>query len=63
MKEKNVIVEDRRNYMNEIVPMNDYLLVKVEEKKVEGIYFGENKDKPIVIIKLYEMIPHGDTED
>ena len=38
--------------MNEIVPMNDYLLVKVEEKKVEGIYFGENKDKP----KIGEII-------
>ena len=38
--------------MNEIVPMNDYLLVKIEEKKVEGIYFGENKDKP----KIGEII-------
>lgn len=38
--------------MNEIVPMNDYLLVKVEEKKVEGIYFGENRDKP----KIGEII-------
>ena len=38
--------------MNEIVPMNDYLLVKIEEKKVEGIYFGENRDKP----KIGEII-------
>ena len=33
--------------MNEVVPMNDYLLVKlIEEEKTEGVYFGENKDKP-----------------
>lgn len=38
--------------MSEIVPMNDYLLVKIEEKKVEGIYFGENRDKP----KIGEII-------
>ena len=32
--------------MSEIVPMNEYVLVKVEDKKTEGVYFGENKDKP-----------------
>ncbi len=32
--------------MNEIIPMNDYLLVEIEEKKNEGVYFGETKDKP-----------------
>ena len=33
--------------MNEIVPMNDYLLVKVmEPSKTEGVYFGEDKSKP-----------------
>jgi len=32
--------------MSEIVPMNDYLLVKVDEVKEEGIYFGEDKNKP-----------------
>ena len=33
--------------MNPIVPMNDYILVKLEdEKKSNGVYFGENKNKP-----------------
>lgn len=32
--------------MDKVVPMNEYVLVKVEDKKTEGIYFGENKDKP-----------------
>lgn len=32
--------------MSEIIPMNEYVLVKVEDKKTEGVYFGENKDKP-----------------
>ena len=32
--------------MSEIVPMNEYVLVKVEDEKTEGVYFGENKDKP-----------------
>ena len=32
--------------MSEIVPMNEYVLAKVEDKKTEGVYFGENKDKP-----------------
>ena len=32
--------------MNEVVPMNEYVLVKIEDKKTEGVYFGENKDKP-----------------
>ena len=32
--------------MSEIVPMNEYVLVKVEDKKTEGVYFGETKDKP-----------------
>ena len=33
--------------MNPIVPMNDYLLVRVDdEKKTNGVYFGENKSKP-----------------
>ena len=32
--------------MNKVVPMNEYVLVKVEDKKTEGVYFGENKDKP-----------------
>ena len=36
--------------MSEVVPMNEYVLVKVgTEEKAEGkkeIYFGENKDKP-----------------
>ena len=32
--------------MSEIVPMNEYILVKVEDEKTEGVYFGENKDKP-----------------
>ena len=36
----------RENYMSEIIPMNEYVLVKVEDKKTEGVYFGENKDKP-----------------
>jgi co-chaperonin GroES (HSP10) len=33
--------------MNEIIPMNDYLLVEVlEPSKSEGVYFGEDKNKP-----------------
>ena len=32
--------------MNKVVPMNEYVLVKVEDKKTEGVYFGENKHKP-----------------
>ena len=32
--------------MNKVVPMNEYVLVKVEDKETEGVYFGENKDKP-----------------
>lgn len=32
--------------MNEIIPMNDYLLVKVEEMKTKGVYIGEDKNKP-----------------
>ena len=32
--------------MSEIVPMNEYVLVIVEDEKTEGVYFGENKDKP-----------------
>lgn len=32
--------------MDKVVPMNEYVLVKVEDKKTEGVYFGENKDKP-----------------
>ena len=32
--------------MNEIIPMNEYLLIKVEDKETKGVYFGENKDKP-----------------
>lgn len=32
--------------MNEIIPMNEYILVKLEDNKTKGVYFGENKDKP-----------------
>lgn len=32
--------------MDKVVPMNEYVLVKVEDKKTDGVYFGENKDKP-----------------
>lgn len=32
--------------MNKVIPMNEYVLVKVEDKKTDGVYFGENKDKP-----------------
>ena len=32
--------------MNEIVPMNEYVLVELEEKKNEGIYLGDDKNKP-----------------
>lgn len=32
--------------MDKVVPMNEYVLVKVEDKKTEGVYFGENRDKP-----------------
>lgn len=32
--------------MDKVVPMNEYVLVKIEDKKTKGVYFGENKDKP-----------------
>ena len=32
--------------MNEIVPMNEYVLVKLEDNKTKGVYFGDDKDKP-----------------
>ena len=32
--------------MDKVVPMNEYVLVKVENKETKGVYFGENKDKP-----------------
>ena len=33
--------------MNEIIPMNEYVLVKLEKKEeVKTVYFGEDKDKP-----------------
>lgn len=31
--------------MNEFIPMNDYVLVEIVEKKNEGLYFGEDKSK------------------
>ena len=32
--------------MSELKPMSEYVLVKKKKKKTEGVYFGENKDKP-----------------
>ena len=32
--------------MNEIIPMNEYILVKLEDNKTKGVYFGDDKDKP-----------------
>ena len=32
--------------MNEIVPMNEYVLVKLEDNETKGVYFGDDKDKP-----------------
>lgn len=32
--------------MNEIIPMNEYVLVKLENNETKGVYFGDNKDKP-----------------
>ena len=32
--------------MDKVVPMNEYVLVKIENKETKGVYFGENKDKP-----------------
>jgi co-chaperonin GroES (HSP10) len=32
--------------MNEIIPMNEYVLVKLEDNKTKGVYFGDDKDKP-----------------
>ena len=32
--------------MNEIIPMNEYVLVKLENNKAKGVYFGDDKDKP-----------------
>ena len=33
--------------MSEIVPMNEYVLVKVEDKKTEGVYFVGNSKLPL----------------
>lgn len=32
--------------MNEIIPMNEYVLVKLENNETKGVYFGDDKDKP-----------------
>ena len=32
--------------MNEIMPMNEYVLVKLEDNETKGVYFGDDKDKP-----------------
>ena len=32
--------------MNEIIPMNEYVLVKLENDETKGVYFGDDKDKP-----------------
>lgn len=32
--------------MNEIIPMNEYVLVKLEDNETKGVYFGDDKDKP-----------------
>lgn len=33
--------------MNEIVPMNEYVLVKLAKKEeIKPVYFGDDKDKP-----------------
>lgn len=32
--------------MSEMIPMNDYLFIKLdEEEKTKGVYFGEDKNK------------------
>lgn len=43
--------------MEEIKPINEYLLVRLEDEKKEGgLYFGENKDKP----KIAEILAFSD---
>lgn len=43
--------------MTLIKPMNSYLLVRIEEQeKNEGVYFGENKNKP----KIGEILAVSD---
>ena len=32
--------------MNEIKPMNDNLLVEIEDKKTDGVFYGEDRNKP-----------------
>ena len=32
--------------MSEVVPMNEYVLVKLEDNETKGVYFGDDKDKP-----------------
>ena len=32
--------------MNEIIPMNEYVLVKLENNETKGVFFGDDKDKP-----------------
>lgn len=41
--------------MTEIKPMNDFLLVKVEDKK-DGLFFGDDKSKP----KTAEILAFSD---
>lgn len=32
--------------MDKIIPMNEYVLVKLEDNETKGVYFGDDKDKP-----------------
>ena len=40
----------------EIKPMNEYLLVKVEDEKEDGVYLGEDNTKP----KTAEILAFSD---
>ena len=42
--------------MTQIKPMNDFLLVKLEDKKEDGVYLGEDKSKP----KIAEILAFSD---
>lgn len=32
--------------MNEIKPMNDNILVEIEDEKTDGVFYGEDRTKP-----------------
>lgn len=42
--------------MNEVKPMNDLVLIKFEKEKKDGVFLGEDKNKP----KIAEILAFSD---